>query len=62
MSEWDEISNIKVNAKNDILMQAFEYAYRNKVETVEMEIEFDNGKAIKAKVTFDLPDSEVEHD
>ena len=62
MSEWDEIDHLKVNAKNDMLMQAFEYAYRNKVDTVEMEIEFNKGLAIKATVTFDLPDSEVEHE
>ena len=57
MSEWDEIENIKVDAKNDMLMQAFEYAYQNKVNTVELEIEFKKGFAIKATVTFDEPDS-----
>ena len=57
MNDWDEINTLKVDAKNDMLMQAFEYAYHNKVDTVEMEIEFENGMAINAKVTFDISES-----
>lgn len=59
---WDEVDNIKVDAKNDILMQAFEYAYQHKVDTVELEVEFTTGQAIKAKVTFELPDLEKDEE
>ena len=59
---WDEVDNIKVDAKNDILMQAFEYAYQHNTDTVEMEVDFKNGKAIKATVTFSMPDDEEETD
>ena len=57
-NEWDEIDNIKVDRKNDMLMQAFEYAWQNNVDTVEMQIEFKKGLAINCKVTFEMPEIE----
>jgi hypothetical protein len=57
---WDEIDNIKVDAKNDMLMQAFEYCYQHNIDTVEMQIEFNNGKAIMATITFSKPEGDLE--
>lgn len=57
-NEWNEIDNIKVDRKNDMLMQAFEYAWQNNVDTVEMQIEFEKGLAINCKVTFEMPEIE----
>ena len=59
---WDEIDNITVDAKNDMLMQALIYAHEHKIDTVEMQIEFKDKTAINAKVTFSMPDNEVEDD
>lgn len=57
--EWSEIKDIKPNLKNDMLLNAFCYAVKNNVDTVEMEAEFNNGQKVKAKITFELPE-EVE--
>lgn len=57
---WDEINNIKADAKNDMLMQAFKYCYQHNVDTVEMQINFSNGKAIMATITFSAPEEDSE--
>lgn len=57
--EWSEIKDIKPNLKNDMLLNAFCYAVKNNVDTVELEAEFNNGQKVKAKITFELPE-EVE--
>jgi hypothetical protein len=58
MKEWAEIKDIKPDTKNDMLLNAFIYAVKNNVDTVELEAEFNNGQKVVANITFKIPKEE----
>ena len=51
MNKWDEEEKVKVG-KEDLLIQALEYAIKNGVDTVEMQVTFHNNQAFIAEITF----------